>query len=122
MHELRVTETTLPLANYSVMNNANLENFSDFSGESYAYQISLGCKLVRVGIKTVNTLVHIFESSINQMKQTEGLGFFSFLLLILITLKLCGVISLSWFWVIFLPIGIPLITVLIIITGIILWT
>ena len=54
-HEGLVTKTTLPLANYSVMNNVNFENFSNFNGESHAYQISLGCKLMRVGIKTVNT-------------------------------------------------------------------
>lgn len=63
-----VTETTLPLANYSAMNNAKFLDFLDFSGESYAYQRSLGCKLMRIGIKTVSIFAHIFESRTYEAK------------------------------------------------------
>ena len=42
--------------------------------------------------------------------QCGGIGFFGLLTLIFITLKLCGVVGWSWFWVL-LPVLAPLILV-----------
>ena len=45
--------------------------------------------------------------SSSESKSTDGMGFFPLLLLIFITLKLCGVIAWSWVWVL-APFWIPL--------------
>lgn len=54
------------------------------------------------------------------VKSGGGLGFLSVLTLIFITLKLCGVITWSWLWVL-APTWIPLCIMLIIFTGIMLF-
>lgn len=67
-HLLRlVTVTTLPLANYSAMNNAKWrEIIPILAGKVTPIQISLDCTLMRVGIKTVSRFAHIFKG--NPMK------------------------------------------------------
>jgi hypothetical protein len=54
---------------------------------------------------------------------SSGMGFFSVLLIVFITLKLCGVIAWSWWWVLS-PFWIPLCLALVALTivGIVVWS
>lgn len=48
------------------------------------------------------------------MKESGGIGFTGLLALVFITLKLCGVISWSWWWVL-APLWIPFILIVLIV-------